>query len=187
VWSPSELAGSPLHADDVGRPRAEAVEAAVRRATPETETHTVRRGAASLVVQLEYEQPVALLAAGHAARRQPHLAVTIREGSVVIGPLVPPAGVPCLNCVDLHRQDRDAGWPTAGIALDHAAAEPCTVAVLLAATAYVVGEVLEFVDGGAPQTLGAGIEITAPGRFRRRTWPPHPNCACARRRPPRSP
>jgi hypothetical protein len=176
----AELPGSPLRAADVGRPRAEAIAESVLAAAPETETHSVRRGGASLIVQLGFEQPVALLAASHVARRQAHLAVTIRDGSVLIGPLVRPTGKPCLNCVELHRRDRDAGWPTPGVTPGNAV-EPCTVATLLAATAFAAGEVLEFLDGGTPQTLGAAVEISGPGRFRRRTWPPHPGCACAGR------
>jgi hypothetical protein len=178
---PAELAGGPLTAADIGRPRAAAVADAIRRAAPETETRTVRRGSATLVVQLGYDQPVSLLAAGHARRRQAHLAVAIREGAAVIGPLVPAAGAPCLNCIDLHRHDRDADWPELSTRLDGAAPEPCGVATLLAATGYATAEALAFLDGGTPGTLGAAVEITAPGRFRRRTWPPHPRCLCTRR------
>jgi hypothetical protein len=179
---PAELAGGPLAAADVGRPRAAAVADAIRRTAPETETRTVRRGSASLVVQLGHEQPVSLLAAGHARRRQAHLAVAIREGLAVIGPLVPATGAPCLNCIDLHRRDRDADWPELATRLDGATPEPCGVATLLAATGYATAEALAFLDGGTPGTLGAAVEIAAPGRFRRRTWPPHPACPCARSR-----
>src|SRR3954454_3345413 len=131
----AELAGSPLRASEVGRPRGHAVAEAVARAAPETRTHPVRRGAASLIIQLGYDQPTALLAAGYAQRRQPHLAVAIRDAVVVVGPLVPSAGRPCLNCVDLHRRDRDPGWPELSGAFERAAPEPCPVATVLAATA----------------------------------------------------
>ena len=176
-----DLPGGPLHAADIGLPRRAAVAAAVQRAAPGTETRQTRRGSASLTIQLGYDQPVALLAAGHASRRQPHLAVTIREGVAVIGPLVPPTGGPCLLCLDLHRRERDAGWPELTAQIGPDALQPCTVATLLAATAYATAEALAFLDGAAPETLGAAIEITAPGRFRRRSWPPHPACGCTRR------
>ena len=175
----SELPGGPLRAGDVGRSRAEAITAAVRRVAPGVETHAVRRGAASLVIQLGHDQPVALLAAGHARRGQAHLAVTIREGCPVVGPLVPPTGRPCLQCVSLHRRDRDAGWPETAGRLPGTGIEPCAVATLLAATGYATAEALACLDGGSPETLGAAVEISAPGRFRRRTWPPHPDCPCA--------
>jgi hypothetical protein len=177
----AELPGTPLRADDVGRSRAEAITAAILRAAPETETRTVRRGTASLIVQLGYDQPVELLAAAHARRRQAHLAVTMREGSAVVGPFVPAAGGPCLKCIDLHRRERDpdrpepTGPPYAGIT------QPCGVATLLAATGFAVAEALTFLDGGIPTTLGAAVEITDPSCVRRRTWLPHPDCRCARR------
>lgn len=182
VVTRQELPGGPLTGTDTGRPRREAVAAAVRKAAPGTQTHSVRRGTASLVVQLGHDQPVALLAAGHAHRRQAHLAVSVRDGTAVVGPLVPATGAPCLNCVDLHRRDRDADWPQLSAQLSAGAAEPCCVATVLAATGYAVSEVLEFLDGGAPQTLGAAVEIDAAGRFRRRSWTRHPSCGCARRR-----
>src|SRR5919107_156279 len=173
--TPGELAGGPLRGADVGRFRGEAVSAALRRAAPGVETRPVRRGAASVVIQLAYDQPETVLATAYASRRQPHLAVAVREGVAVIGPFVPATGGPCLHCVDLHRRDRDAGWPGAVIPDD---AEPCGVATVLAAAAYATGEVLTFLDGGSPETLGAAVEIPTPGRFRRRTWPPHPACGC---------
>jgi hypothetical protein len=185
--TPAELPGGPLTAAETDRPRADAVALAVQRAAPGTETRPVRRGAASLLVQLGYDQPVALLAAGHAGRRQAHLAVSIREGTAVVGPLVPPTGAPCLNCLDLHRTERDADWPQLAAQIGTQAPEPCSVVNLIAAAAYATAEALAFLDGGTPQTLGAAVEVCAPGRFRRRTWTPHPACGCARhRRPHRS-
>jgi hypothetical protein len=167
---PDELPGSPLGSADLGRPRRAAIADAVLRAAPGGRAAAVRRPAATLVVQLDHDDP---------ATARPHLAVTIREGIPVIGPLVPEIGGPCLHCVDLHRKDRDAAWP--GLAPRHPSepVEPCTVALVLAATAYATAEVLAHVDGGKPQTLGAAVEITAPGRVRRRSWPAHPACPCA--------
>ena len=37
-------------------------------------------------------------------------------------------------------------------------------------------------DGGTPETLGGAAEVTSAGRFRHRSWPPHPSCRCSRRR-----
>lgn len=175
-----ELAGGPLGAADAGRPRADAVAEAVHRAAPATRTHRMRRGTASLVVHLGYEQPVALLAAGHRGRRQAHLAVAIRQATAVVGPLVPATGGPCLHCLDLHRCERDARWPDLVAQLGPVSAEPCSVTTVLAATAYAVAEALTFLDGGSPETIGAAVEIGAAGRFRRRRWTPHPACGCTR-------
>jgi hypothetical protein len=181
-----EWPGSPLSADDTGKPRAEAVAAAIIRAAPGTETRTVRRGAASLLVHLGHDQPPALLAISHSSRRQPYLIASIREGKVLVGPLVPPATAPCLNCITLHRHDRDPEWPDVAAAQAHqgtGGTEPCAVATLLAATGFLVGEALAFVDGAVPETVGAEMEISRPGRFRRRSWPPHPACRCTARAP----
>jgi hypothetical protein len=178
----AEITGSPLRPEDVGTPRRVAVEEAILRSAPGTGVHPVRRTPASLVVQLAHDEPPALIAAGHAARRQPHLAVAVRDGVAVIGPLVPATGAPCLNCLDMHRLERDAGWTGAAAPAAPGGAEPCTVTTLLAATAYTVAEVLAFLDGANPETLGAAVEISAPGRIRRRTWPPHPGCGCQKRR-----
>ncbi|MBB4737324.1 hypothetical protein BJY16_000783 [Actinoplanes octamycinicus] len=177
---PGDLAGSPLTAADLGDPLHTAVAAAIQRAAPGTEVREVRRAPVALVVQLAHDQPVALVAAGHAARRQPHLAVRIRDGAAVVGPFVPAAGRPCLHCLELHRRDRDPGWPGAPAPPGPAAGEPCAVATVLAATGFATAEVLTFLDGGTPETLGAAVEISAPGRFRRRSWKPHPGCACRR-------
>ncbi len=172
----AELAGGPLRAADAGGPRAAAVAAALANAVPGTRTQAVRKPEPDLTVQLDHDQPVALLAAAYARRRQPHLAVTVREAAVQIGPLVPSTGAPCLNCVDLYRRDRDAGAGSEG---RPAGAELCAVATVLAATAYAAAEVLAFLDGQTPQTRGASVEIATPAQIRRRTWPPYPGCGCA--------
>ncbi len=41
----------------------------------------------------------------------PHLAVRVRDGTGLIGPLVIPGVTSCLRCADLHRSDRDNAWP----------------------------------------------------------------------------
>ncbi|WP_436526583.1 hypothetical protein [Actinoplanes sp. HUAS TT8] len=183
---PGDLPGSALRVADLGSPLRTAVAATVVQAVPGTDVREVRRGPASLVVQLAHDEPAALIAAAHAGRRQPHLAVRIRDGAAVIGPFVPAFGGPCLNCLDLHRHDRDPDWPGTPAPPGPDAAEPCTVATVLTATGFATAEVLEFLDGGTPETLGASVEISAPGRSRRRTWQPHPGCTCRRRtrRPP---
>jgi bacteriocin biosynthesis cyclodehydratase domain-containing protein len=177
-----ELAAGPLRGSDVDKPRHRAIADAMTVIAPGVTTNRLRRIPPSLIIQLDHDEPAALVAASHGGRRLPHLVVTIREGTAVIGPLVPPAGGPCLACLDLHRLDRDADWP--GLPRP-VTPEPCTVTTLLAATAYATAEALAYLDGDTPETLGASIEITAPGRFRRRTWPPHPHCDCTRRRLPR--
>ncbi|GAB3969751.1 hypothetical protein V1634_21570 [Plantactinospora veratri] len=177
------VGGGGLLATDVRRPSAAAVADAIARSVPGTTTRAVRRGTADLVVQVGADRPAGLLAAGYAQQRQAHLLLTMRDGVPVVGPLVRAAGSPCLNCVDLHRRDRDPGWP--GLAAQLAAGdgqEPCLTSTLVTAVGYAVGEVLTFLDGGTPETVGGAVEVTGAGRLRRRTWPPHPACGCTRRR-----
>lgn len=176
---PIDLVGTGIPATEVGRPLDGAARAAIQRAAPGTGTGPLRRPRPDLVVQLGTDRPAALLAAGHAQRRQPHLLVDVREGVPTIGPLVRPPVGPCLHCLDLHRADRDPGWPA--LAAQLAGAQPaaaCAASLLLTATGYAVGEALSQLDGGTPETLGGSVEVVAPGSLRRRYWPPHPRCRC---------
>ena len=167
---------------DAALPDAALPDAALPDATPiAATTRTASLAAATspgatLVVRLDRDGPPDPL-----GDRRPYLAVTIREGTPVIGPLVPAAGGTCLRCIDLHRTDRDATWPGPAPRPRAEPAEPCTVVTLLAATAYATSEILAHLDGGEPETLGAAVEIAGPGRARRRSWPPHPACLCANR------
>ncbi|MDG4806057.1 TOMM precursor leader peptide-binding protein [Micromonospora sp. WMMD1120] len=177
---PADLIGTGIPATELGRPLAPAVRAAVDRIAPGSSTHRARGNRVDLVIQLGTDRPPALLAAGLAQRRQPHLLVTVREGVPVIGPLVRPPAGPCLHCVELHRADRDPDWPR--LAAQLAAADPVAAGAtgtLLAATGYALTEALTQLDGGQPETLGGAMEISAAGRFRRRGWPPHPACGCS--------
>ncbi|MFF5175438.1 hypothetical protein ACFY3U_22800 [Micromonospora sp. NPDC000089] len=179
----SDLIGTGLGAADVGQPLAAAVRAAIDRAVPGTQTGPLRRKRADLVLHLGTDRPPALIAAGYAQRRQPHLLLALREGVPVIGPLVRPPVGPCLHCLHLHRTDRDPAWPALAAQL---AADPadqaCAAATLLAAVGYSVAEALAQLDGGTPETLGCAVEVGAASRLRRRVWPPHPSCACGGRR-----
>ncbi|MGI5523716.1 TOMM precursor leader peptide-binding protein [Micromonospora sp. CA-259024] len=180
---PVDLVGSGIPATELGHPLAPAVRAAVDRVAPGTGTRPSRAGRVDLVIQLGTDRPPALLAAGFAQRRQPHLLVTLRAGAPVVGPLVRPPAGPCLHCVELHRTDRDPDWPR--LAAQLAAAETAAVGAtgtLLAAVGYALTEALTQLDGGQPETLGGAVEITSAGRFRRRGWPPHPACGCSRGR-----
>jgi bacteriocin biosynthesis cyclodehydratase domain-containing protein len=179
----SDTAGGGVDAADLRRPKAEAVAAAIGRTAPGTETGPVRRGSANIVVQAGVDRPAALIAESFAQRRQAHLVLEIRDGTAVVGPLVRPGAAPCLNCLDLHRRDRDPAWPGLAAQLAGApAGDACATPTLIAAAGYAAAEVLTFLDGGMPETIGGATEISAPARLRRRIWPPHPGCTCGRRR-----
>jgi hypothetical protein len=156
--------------------------AAIARAAPGTKTFPLRHREATFAIQVGAAGPAVLTATGYAQRRLAHLAVAVRDGTVAIGPLVPPGGSPCLNCIDLHRTDRDPQWPLLAAQLAVPGFEPCAATTALFAAGLAAAEVLAWLDGVGPAaTLGASIEITAPGRQRRRSWSPHPGCHCVRR------
>ena len=193
---PGDTITGGLLATDLDRPRSAAVAEAIQRAVPGTDTRPIRRGEASFVVQTGTPGPARLHAVTYARYRLAHLTAIIRDGTAIVGPLVPPAGSPCLNCLDLHRNDRDPAWPALAAQLATAAAndpargggELCATPTVLAAVAFAAAEVLSYLDGrvagsgsAEPQTLGATVEIATPGQHRRRTWPPHPDCDCTRR------
>ena len=60
--------------------------------------------------------------------------------------------------------------------------EPVAATTVLAGAAYAAAEVLDHIDGGAPRTVGATVEITRAGEWTRRQWTVHPGCDCRRRR-----
>jgi bacteriocin biosynthesis cyclodehydratase domain-containing protein len=152
----------------------------ITRAAPGTKTAPLRRSETTFVVHTGAIGPASLTAASYAQHRLPHLTVGVRDGAALVGPLVPPHGRPCLNCLDLHRCDRDPAWPQLAAQLAAPDPEPCAAATLLSAAGLATGEVLSWLDGETPTTVGAVVEIPAPGRLRRRSWPPHPRCRCIR-------
>lgn len=116
-------------------------------------------------------------------RRVPHLALAVRDGVAVVGPLVPAAGGPCLRCLDLHRTDRDPGWPALAAQLAAGPGrDPCPAATRLTAAGFAAAEALAYLDGAEPTTVGTTVEINGVRPWRRRTWTPHPACDCTRRR-----
>jgi hypothetical protein len=181
-------------ADEAPKPGDRAVLAArtIAALAPGTRVHPLGRpDDATFVVQVGPPVgPVALYALAH--RRVPHLAVGLRDGTAVIGPLVVPGGRPCLNCLELHRADRDPAWPALAAQLGTpdaggpwtrgTATEACAAATALIAAGYAVATVLRHVDGDPPQPPGSTLEIANPTAVRRRTWDPHPACDCTRRR-----
>ena len=125
--------------------------------------------------------PPALLAAGYAQRRQPHLLVTLRDGVPVIGPLVRPPGgaLPALRRPAPRR-------PRPGLAGARRPARRRPTAPSRCDDRHPARRrrVRGGRGAGAPRRRhrrrrwAARWRSAAPGRLRRRAWPPHPGCAC---------
>jgi hypothetical protein len=100
----------------------------------------------------------------------------------VVGPFVPPAGSPCLACLDLHRRDRDPAWGVlvSQLATGRPPAQACAASTTMIGVGHAVTEALTYLDGGSPRSRGATIEIDAVGAEKRRSWAPHPRCDCRR-------
>lgn len=122
------------------------------------------------------------------AERVPHLAVRVRDGTGVVGPLVLPGMTSCLGCADLHRRDRDASWPAVAAQLrdtvahtDHATVL-ATVALALSQVERVIAAVRGMPAGrdlDRPATLNATLELDlATGSIMTRHWVRHPLCDC---------
>jgi hypothetical protein len=117
-----------------------------------------------------------------------HLAVRVRDGTGLVGPLVIPGVTSCLGCADLHRRDRDAAWPavaaqlrdTVGVA--DRATLLATAALALSQVNRVIGAVRgSDADGdpGPPPTLNATLEFDVhAGSIVARHWSRHPLCSC---------
>ena len=113
-----------------------------------------------------------------------HLAVRVRDGTGLVGPLVVPGITSCLDCADLHRRDRDAAWPavaaqlrdTVGVA--DRATVLATAALALSQVNRVIGAVRGS-DPAPPQALSATLEFDVhAGSIVVRQWPRHPLCSC---------
>lgn len=170
-----------LHGDQ-GRPRQLAAVEAIHRSARDTVTTTIRQRDADIAVIVGTPRPAVLEALANARHGVVHLAVWLRDGAVVVGPLVRPGLSPCLHCVDQHRRDRDPDWPLLALQLatGRSEPEPCEATIAALGAGVAVREVLAHLDGGDPESLGGTVEVTRTGRIRHRSWSPHPACGCLR-------
>jgi bacteriocin biosynthesis cyclodehydratase domain-containing protein len=121
-------------------------------------------------------------------RGVPHLAVRVRDGTGLVGPLVIPGVTSCLTCADRHRSDRDAAWPAIAAQLRDTIGV-ADRATLLATTALALSQVNRVIaavrgqelspDLGPPQALNATLEFDLnAGAIVARQWTRHPLCSC---------
>ncbi|MDX1884004.1 TOMM precursor leader peptide-binding protein [Mycolicibacterium sp. 120270] len=121
------------------------------------------------------------------ATATPHLPVRVRDGAGLVGPLVVPGVTSCLRCADLHRSDRDEGWPAVAAQLRDTVgtADRATVLATAAVALNQVDRVIAAVRGGVgveraphpPSTLDTTLEFDVnTGSTTARRWTRHPRC-----------
>ncbi|QKW52263.1 TOMM precursor leader peptide-binding protein [Streptomyces buecherae] len=113
----------------------------------------------------------------------PHLYAGVLEGTGVVGPLVVPGATCCAACMAIRRAEREPGWPRLLAQWQsgrRAPAPACDAALATTVAGLAAAQALAFLDGGAPPSVGARLEITLPGlAWDLRPIAPHPDCACA--------
>ncbi|MBA3411655.1 MAG: thiamine biosynthesis protein ThiF [Geodermatophilaceae bacterium] len=173
-----------LSLEDEGEPRVSAAQHALRRISAMDQSRTVASPQeADLLILCQPWSVHDPLQARGLSDRTAHLAVAVRDGTVVIGPLVLPGRTSCLRCAEMHRTDRDSRWPAVAAQLvaapNRAVHEPTNVLSTLAA-ALAAGQVLDHLDGTrVPDVLEATMELRPPDwQLHRRPWPPHADCGC---------
>jgi hypothetical protein len=115
----------------------------------------------------------------------PHLAVLLREQDCQVGPLVVPGAGACLDCLDRHRAGMDPAWQAGwedqpAIDQDGRALPLGEVTQSIAIAGLAAMQALLFVDGvNQPSAWSAAWQLrSSDGLFTRRTYRPHPDCAC---------
>lgn len=182
----SDVAPGAYASDDVGRRRDEAAAEALRRAEPRVRTGAPPGARPHVTVLVEHGVASPVRARPLVREDLAHLSVVVGDVDVTVGPLVVPGTGPCLRCLDLHRCDADPRWPA--VATQVAADPPDGVESSLGplAAALAVGQVLAHLDGRAPASRGATLQVDAVDPVPRRTpWPVHADCGCTGVDPPR--
>ncbi|UQX89732.1 ThiF family adenylyltransferase [Jatrophihabitans telluris] len=179
--SAAETCPGGLDARDEGRRFALAGAEAVHRVAPTTETARPGDDRQADLVVLTDPSDTEAIAPSLQRDGIAHLEAGVTGRHAVIGPLVVPGSSSCLNCADLHRRDRDPGWPLLAVQLTANAGRRISsdVALCVATAGVVAQEVLSFLDSGGAATMNGTLEWQLPDfRLRRRSWPPHPACGC---------
>ena len=168
---------------------AEALRCSGARVARSSQPHAaVAAGAVDLVVLSDYLVADPRMVRDLHGQGVAHLPVRVRDGTGLVGPLVIPGVTSCLGCADLHRRDRDPGWPAISAQLRETVGV-ADRATLLATAALALSQVNRVIaavrgrdalaDPGPPQTLNATLEFDlGAGAIVARQWTRHPLCSC---------
>ena len=179
---PQDLGVGGLTAADVGRPRGAAVGDRLPR-RPRDPRSSPAGGRTTLPDLVVLTDRGALDTSPSLLRLDvPHLVALVREDVGQVGPLVLPGRSACLTCLDLVRTGLDPGWPALAVQLDQAtrSVPACDGVLAVAVAAQAALQALELLERQrTPATVGGTLELELPGwRWRRRSWPQHPECPC---------
>ena len=179
----------PLLATDVtpaglargSEPDHERLAAVARRVHPWVTTHSRIPGTAPpTLVVLAGDRPASPMSVAELQlSRTPHLIVQAGTAGGVVGPLVLPGRSSCVNCLELHRSDRDPDWPRIARAVSGSPGVPTTVLSTRVAAA-AAEQALTLIDGRQrPAAVDGTLEMASGDwRIRRRSWHRHPDCSC---------
>lgn len=172
---------------DIGRSRSAAAADAIRRANPATVSRRLRDGRLpELAVLADAVVPPPELVRQLMHEKVPHLAVRVREGIGIVGPLVYPGRSSCLGCADLVRKSMDERWPIVAGQLA-GRTQPADLVTVQATAALAIGQVLRALGraDGVPPGWNTTMEIDPyEHTIYHRPWPPHPACSCGARPEP---
>ncbi|MFP3713075.1 ThiF family adenylyltransferase [Puerhibacterium sp. TATVAM-FAB25] len=164
-------------AEDVGRPRAEALRERLRRAAPRA--RVLDDGTPEVAVLVESRAAAPARYGRLVAQGVAHLPVVVREADVVVGPFVLPGVTACARCADLRRSDADPAWPALAAQLRELVEAPQETTLAAAAAALAAAQVLAHLDGLRPAAAGALLEVALPEAVpRAAALGPHPRCGC---------
>lgn len=173
--------GAAFTSADVGLARRDVIARRVRAINPSTSTRTPAGAeSADLVVLTDVAGVDPVVVRSLMVARQPHLPVRVRDGTVIVGPLVLPGRNGCLHCGDLRRADLDGTWPVLARQLAGRRVDAGPAAARLAA-GLGVAQVLRTLRPATrrPVVWDATLELDAgTGVTVRRPWPAHPRCWC---------
>ncbi|WP_143343058.1 TOMM precursor leader peptide-binding protein, partial [Crossiella equi] len=170
--------------EDVGRSRALAVAAHLRRQAPSVRTGPAgRRRVADVVVLTDWHAPEPEVLGALMADRVTHLPVRVTEGVGVVGPLVRPRRGACLQCVELRRAAGDPHWSRLSAQLLHHVPAPDlpTAHTAAALTAAQVLLALSWHEGhDAPPPSWSTVLTVDPLALtaHREVISAHPDCPC---------
>ncbi len=118
-------------------------------------------------------------------RGSAHVFVHLRDGRVVLGPLVRPGHSPCLRCLDLTRAGWDDRWPALALQWEQSAdsAHARRAGDVPAARALAAGLLGRMVALGSTRPgwegwTGRTLEEQPDATVRNLRWRGHPDCGC---------